>query len=107
MAPIRRLADVMIDTTKFNVHELRQFIIDRFQNPGRQSAADFRGELRISLRHSGATPTWFSTCAFCPIRISCRACGRSAEKIREWRVTSARFRRRVNSCGASKACWPI
>ena len=36
MAPIRRLADVIIDTTKFNVHELRQFIIDRFQNPGRR-----------------------------------------------------------------------
>ena len=36
MAPIRRLADVGIDTTKFNVHELRQFIIDRFQNPGRR-----------------------------------------------------------------------
>jgi UPF0042 nucleotide-binding protein len=36
MVPIRRLADVVIDTTKFNVHELRQFIIDRFQNPGRR-----------------------------------------------------------------------
>jgi RNase adapter protein RapZ len=36
MAPIRRLADVVIDTTKFNVHELRQLIIDRFQNPGRR-----------------------------------------------------------------------
>ena len=36
MAPIRRLADVIIDTSKFNVHELRQFIIDRFQNPGRR-----------------------------------------------------------------------
>ncbi|HXW54466.1 MAG TPA: RNase adapter RapZ [Candidatus Cybelea sp.] len=36
MAPIRRLADLVIDTTKFNVHELRQFIIDRFQNPGRR-----------------------------------------------------------------------
>lgn len=36
MAPIRRLADVIIDTTKFNVHELRQVIIDRFQNPGRR-----------------------------------------------------------------------
>jgi UPF0042 nucleotide-binding protein len=36
MAPIRRLADVIIDTTRFNVHELRQFIIDRFQNPGRR-----------------------------------------------------------------------
>ncbi|HTZ98912.1 MAG TPA: RNase adapter RapZ [Candidatus Aquilonibacter sp.] len=31
MAPIRRVADVIIDTTKFNVHELRQLIIERFQ----------------------------------------------------------------------------
>ncbi|HKS68630.1 MAG TPA: RNase adapter RapZ [Candidatus Acidoferrales bacterium] len=36
MAPIRRLADVIIDTTRFNVHELRQFIIERFQKPGRR-----------------------------------------------------------------------
>jgi UPF0042 nucleotide-binding protein len=36
MAPIRRLADVVIDTTKFNVHELRQLVMDRFQNPGRR-----------------------------------------------------------------------
>lgn len=36
MAPIRRMADVVIDTTKFNVHELRQFIIDRFQKSGRR-----------------------------------------------------------------------
>jgi UPF0042 nucleotide-binding protein len=36
MAPIRRLADVIIDTTKFNVHELRQFITDRFQNVDRK-----------------------------------------------------------------------
>lgn len=34
MAPIRRVADVIIDTTKFNVHELREFIIDRFQKAG-------------------------------------------------------------------------
>jgi RNase adapter protein RapZ len=37
MAPIRRLADVIIDTTKFSVHELRQLIIERFQGPGRRS----------------------------------------------------------------------
>jgi UPF0042 nucleotide-binding protein len=36
MAPIRRIADVLLDTTKFNVHELRQFITDRFQNPDRR-----------------------------------------------------------------------
>ncbi len=36
MEPIRKLADVVIDTTKFNVHELRQFIIRRFQKAGRR-----------------------------------------------------------------------
>lgn len=36
MAPIRRLADIVIDTSKFNVHELRQFIIDRFQSQSRK-----------------------------------------------------------------------
>ena len=34
MAPIRKLADAVIDTTRFNVHELRQFITQRFQRPG-------------------------------------------------------------------------
>jgi RNase adapter protein RapZ len=33
MEPIRRLADVVIDTSKFNVHELRHFITERFKNP--------------------------------------------------------------------------
>ncbi|MGH9815894.1 MAG: RNase adapter RapZ [Candidatus Acidiferrales bacterium] len=33
MAPIRELADAIIDTTKFNVHELRRFIVDRFDDP--------------------------------------------------------------------------
>src|SRR5579871_152313 len=36
MDPIRKLADVVIDTTKFNVHELRQFIINRFQKTSRR-----------------------------------------------------------------------
>jgi RNase adapter protein RapZ len=35
MAPIRRLADVVIDSTQFNVHELRSFITRRFKNPDR------------------------------------------------------------------------
>jgi RNase adapter protein RapZ len=36
MAPIRRLADMVIDTSRFNVHELRQFVTDRFQALDRQ-----------------------------------------------------------------------
>jgi RNase adapter protein RapZ len=35
MEPIHKLADVVIDTTKFNVHELRHFITERFKNPDR------------------------------------------------------------------------
>src|SRR6266849_1735543 len=35
MDPIRKLADVVIDTTQFNVHELRHFITARFKNPDR------------------------------------------------------------------------
>jgi RNase adapter protein RapZ len=36
MEPIRKLADVVIDTSKFNVHELRQFITHRFQKTDRR-----------------------------------------------------------------------
>lgn len=35
MAPIRKLADVVIDSTQFNVHELRNFITRRFKSPDR------------------------------------------------------------------------
>lgn len=33
MEPIRKLADVVIDSTQFNVHELRSFVTNRFKNP--------------------------------------------------------------------------
>jgi RNase adapter protein RapZ len=36
MAPIRKLADVVIDTTRFNVHELRHDIEQRFHSNPRQ-----------------------------------------------------------------------
>ncbi len=36
MEPIRKLADVVLDTTQFNVHELRNFITTRFKNPGKR-----------------------------------------------------------------------
>jgi UPF0042 nucleotide-binding protein len=36
MVPIRKLADVVIDTTQFNVHELRQFVTERFKNPDKR-----------------------------------------------------------------------
>jgi RNase adapter protein RapZ len=35
MAPIRRLADEIIDTTRFNIHELRQYVNKKFQTRDR------------------------------------------------------------------------
>jgi UPF0042 nucleotide-binding protein len=35
MDPIRSLADVVVDSSQFNVHELRNFITRRFKNPDR------------------------------------------------------------------------
>ncbi len=35
MEPIRSLADVVVDSSQFNVHELRNFITRRFKNPDR------------------------------------------------------------------------
>jgi UPF0042 nucleotide-binding protein len=36
MEPIRKLADVVIDTSQFNVHELRNFVTSRFKNPDKR-----------------------------------------------------------------------
>ncbi len=36
MSPIRRMADIVIDTTRFNVHELRNFITQRFKSTNQQ-----------------------------------------------------------------------
>ena len=36
MGPIHKLADVVIDSTRFNVHELRHFVTERFKNPDKR-----------------------------------------------------------------------
>jgi RNase adapter protein RapZ len=36
MGPIRKLADVVIDSSHFNVHELRHFVTSRFKNPDKR-----------------------------------------------------------------------
>ncbi len=38
LAPIRRLADLSIDTSKFNVHELRRFVRDQFSGAAAQTS---------------------------------------------------------------------
>ncbi len=37
MEPIRKLADVVIDTSQFNVHELRHFVDERFRSESKRA----------------------------------------------------------------------
>ena len=103
LEPIRKLADVVIDTSKFNVHELRHFITERFKNPEKRP-------MLVSWSASGiatacpAMPTSSSTCAFCPIRISCR-------RLRKFTGLDPKVRNYIRSfpqtgefLRASKAC---
>jgi RNase adapter protein RapZ len=53
MDPIRKLADVLIDTSQFNVHELRQFVHDRFKsNTGKPMLVAF-----VSFGYKFGVPT--------------------------------------------------
>lgn len=38
LKPIRALADLVIDTSRFNVHELRRFVLDRFRRTSEERA---------------------------------------------------------------------
>jgi RNase adapter protein RapZ len=50
LAPIKRLADTVIDTTKFNVHELRRYIADKFQEQ-RSSAPLLISLISFGFKH--------------------------------------------------------
>jgi UPF0042 nucleotide-binding protein len=50
LAGIRTLADLIVDTSKFNVHELRRFIRDRFSGRDEQSAM-LVGLVSFGYRH--------------------------------------------------------
>ncbi len=107
MEPIRKLADVVIDTTKFNVHELRQFIIRWFQKTDRRP-------MMVSLVSFGyryglpADADLVFDVRFLPNpHFIPQAAQISRGAIRASRATSARSRRPGNFCGAWKACWCI
>ena len=51
---IRERADMMIDSSAFNVHELRTYLFDNFGEEGRETGVAVRlgGELRLQVRPS-------------------------------------------------------
>jgi UPF0042 nucleotide-binding protein len=66
--PVRNVADILLDTTRFNVHELRAHINAQFI----RGEATSDQNLTISVTSFGFK-TWSSTCAFCRTRTSFRS----------------------------------
>ena len=93
MAPIRQLSDVVIDTTKFTVHELRQFIIDRFQKAGPKAAAGFAGELRLSIRLARGCGSGFRCALSAESALRAETAAVSAGRMHAWRNISGRSSR--------------
>jgi RNase adapter protein RapZ len=76
LSELRGLADLIIDTTDLNVHELRDGVVGLVDDPAEpRAAADRRRLLRVQAGHARGTPTCCSTCASCPTPTGSRSCG--------------------------------
>ena len=76
LAPIRELADEIVDTTDLTVHELREafMAISRGRSP-RARACSSPSRASASSTACRPRPTWSSTCGACRTRTSCPSCG--------------------------------
>jgi len=92
MEPIRKLADVVIETTQFNVHELRHFVTERFKNPDKRPML----VSVVSFGYRYGVPSdadLVLDVRFLPNPHFVRGCGRSRAKTRKCKNISGRFRR--------------
>ena len=104
---IRAIADLVIDTSKFNVHELRAHLTDRFKQHSGKPADDSRllRELRIQTRCAGRCRPGVRRALSAQSSFRARVSCADGTAIRGSRNTSGRFRRPRNSSTASPNCW--
>ena len=109
LRPLREHADFVIDTTLMPAAKLRNELYGLF---GDKSA---RGKLSVNIVSFGFKygirwkPTWYSTCASCPIPFTCRSSStRLAWTVRSMTTCSRSRRRRrlsTNSRECSHSCF--
>ena len=74
---LRGDADLVIDTTDLNVHQLTDRIAEAFGTPGDDPAARSPWSASASSTASRSTPTSWPTCGSCPTRTGSPSCGRT------------------------------
>ncbi len=104
LAPIRSVADHIIDTSKFNVHELREVIGEKFSGGRNESS------LRIDITSFGYRHGVRRTAIWCSMSVSCRIpitfpnSRTSPAGTPAWRATFDLFRRPRSLSIASQSC---
>jgi hypothetical protein len=80
-------ADLWVDTSDLNVHQLRATLENAFARRGQTPplTAD-RAQLRLQVRACRWTPTSSSTPASCPTRTGCPSCARTPARTPTWRL---------------------
>ena len=90
--PLRQIADVVLDTSDLNVHQLRRLVITEFGLGDDAGAVAAVRILRLPPRRAAAMRTSCSTRAACPTRTGTRACARCRAATRPCASTSKRSR---------------
>ena len=107
LQPVQALADLVVDTTKFNVHELRASLTERFKGGKREKNILISC---VSFGYREGVPEdadLVFDVRFLPNPHFIPKFRPSPADIRRWRSTSARSPRRRSSSGASRSCWCI
>ena len=97
-APIRELADDIVDTSDMTVHELRHASSASRRPRAGHAAGRHHPQLRLQARHPGRLPTCCSTCGSCRTRTSCRRCGRTPAATGTWCASWSARTRPTSSC---------
>ena len=104
LKPLRALADVVLDTTKFNVHELRASLTERFQ-AGKHDKNILISCVSFGYREGVPEDAdLVFDVRSCPIPTSFPSSVLTPGSIPRWRNTSALSRRPASSSGASPSC---
>jgi RNase adapter protein RapZ len=102
---IRKIADPIINTSNFNVHELRDHIHSIFGEDRKHSSGLLVQVNSFGFRHGiPRKAIWCLMFAFCRIRITFPSSKKRRGSTPVWLATSGAFRRRRSSLSASAIC---
>ena len=108
LEPLKGEADLLVDTSTLNVHELRDRLRELFSEHAIDGdAAGERRVVRLQARAARSTSTSCSTAASSRTRTGSTSCGRSPASTRRSATTCSRSGAAASSSTSSTACFGL